>query len=1267
MKKTYFILLALVLSVVGASSAMGQKIYRAELDKSMFKAWNGVGAEVQDVEPTPYIGKGGATVEFSVEMNLYKELGAGSLVFGNTNVYSRWYANLTGTKTITFKGTAGVQLRVLMNRPDAEEGAEDPNGGTSLEKNVTIGENGEVTLDVSGEEFPYVHLNAIKTGWGSPAGIVNAIILEGTVKPVTGLLSMINNGDAEGEDLESFPVSYDGPNNGSTANERPERVDGGVSGKCFKVTTFPDPSETWHTQFYIKADEVMEKGTKWKLNMAIKADRECTVTTSAQGAPREWKGGMGIEEFGVTTEWKNMSWEGEISVDGFQSIAFDLNNENGAAGNGDNTFYFDNIEFGIDLGGSNPMSDVTLKYGSDVVEVGLNDMTNMKELVKASTTKTLIFPNDCATVTWNGKTCNVLSIEGYSNGNLYIFLLDMDGEGGDDFSAEDAEVKVSFKNPADEAHRILFKAGKYAGQELPDFSGIVCEYEFEVGEGEYYSYLWGAPMLEKVDPENGSFNLPADMREFNLTFNQKVKVESVVAKLGGEKLTASGDGEYAEVIKLTRTGSANLAGEMELVISAAEGEKGIELEEEIVLSYSFGKIVIDPNDQPKDLLDLTAWNTTNDGAIPEGYAIYYQSEEEPRVAPNTFGSGARMFAFGEGGDFTRGLYFREGYVLYGSLDEFKLEMEANKKYNIRFNSAMWKDSGSQLTFSIASEDDPDTSLYSETVNNTPNVNGSKNAVSGSTVTEISFIPETAGNYLLKWYVAGFNEVIIANPTVKYVPSTMGVEETALLETAIANAIEVRDGNSDERYNGAAFDALVAAITKYEAEKDGYTAPSVFKAAAADLDALAQAMKDHRSLCDKYDPLPAQAQAVIEKYADTKFAVTSIYSNLVATTAKYAVKSTEKGYDEETGEEIDVEVVSARVIKDDAELTTATSELLNAIALAVGSGDVARSGKGMFTDGEPSMGDWSATCTGIAVLVDQIRHGAIAMRELGIDNEQLLNLADNALTDDAEIVDALKRIITKEIYGQLKNADNDLFSTAVDEETLEESEKTYDMTVFVKNPSIYCLNAPAGYKGEETIPGWTAVDFRGFSTGWSDLGTAEIPVGVMFSNWGGSFTVSQEITDLPSGIYTLKAGYGERDTNDDPSTSYFYVKTSEYEEDSITVECPNVGQAFPVDNIEITDVVVTDGKLTLGVQAGQSSHVFFNEVKLYLTGAAPGFDYAKGYEDAVNGIEAPAAVKVRAVELYNLNGRRILSAQKGIQIVKKYMNDGSVRIEKVIKK
>ena len=186
---------------------------------------------------------------------------------------------------------------------------------------------------------------------GMSGAMVNSIELVGTVRPASKILSMINNGDAEGDNLSNFLVSLDGPNNGDTANDKPEIVDGGVNGsKCFKVTAFDAPTETWHSQFYLKANEVMPKGSKWQLKMSIKADRATTITTSAQGAPRVWKGSMGIEEFGVTTEWKNYTWYGEIGIDEFQSIAFDLSNDNGTPGNAGVSFYFDNIEFGYDLG-----------------------------------------------------------------------------------------------------------------------------------------------------------------------------------------------------------------------------------------------------------------------------------------------------------------------------------------------------------------------------------------------------------------------------------------------------------------------------------------------------------------------------------------------------------------------------------------------------------------------------------------------------------------------------------------------------------------------------------------------------------------------------------------------------------------------------------------------------------------------------------------------------------------------------------------------------
>ena len=62
-----------------------------------------------------------------------------------------------------------------------------------------------------------------------------------------------------------------------------------------------------------------------------------------------------------------------------------------------------------------------------------------------------------------------------------------------------------------------------------------------------------------------------------------------------------------------------------------------------------------------------------------------------------------------------------------------------------------------------------------------------------------------------------------------------------------------------------------------------------------------------------------------------------------------------------------------------------------------------------------------------------------------------------------------------------------------------------------------------------------------------------------------------------------------------------------------------------------------------------------------------FDETYNYAAALTSIDAPAAAKVRALQVYDLNGRRMIRAQKGLQIVKKQMSDGTVRVEKLIVK
>ena len=1282
MKRFYQMFLALALIMLGATTASGQKIYRAELDKSMFKAWDGCGAdakEVADPQPIDVSESNPEGTKFSCDFNLYKEVGDWSGIYGSTAAYYLWYADLTGTKKMYFKGTAGKKFWVQFNRQAPVEGG-DSHGGDMVQSELTIGADGTLVYEIP-ETMEYVHLNCIKTKGGAGAGVLTSIEIEGTVKPVTGILSMINNGDVEGDDLSSFPVSYNGGTDldDKGATGLPEIVEGGVDGShCLKVVSNASPVETWTTQFYIKADEIMPRGTKWKLVMSIKADHASKISTSAQGLPRAWKGGF-IDAFTVSDEWKEYSWTGEIGVDDFQSIAFDLNNGEDGAGNGGCAFFFDNIQFGIDLGGANPMSNVGLGYASNVVRVDFANNTNMKDLVEAKgititvpdetgenmvKTKSLIFDNSSTTITWNGKACSIASVEGRTDGNLYIFLKDMDGQGGEEYG-DDAEVKIAFKNPADNDHHLTFKEGKWAGEAVPDFDGLVCPYDASMTEMTVYSYLFAAPELLSAEPENGSFNLPVDTKNFVMTFTQPVNVETVKAKLGDEDLAVVPATGFEKAITLTRTGEGELSGVKQLIIAAGVANADeTPTDEAIVLTYNFGPIVIDPNDQAEELISASYFEDCAGGGIPVGYKVTFGAEE--RVAPNTYGSGSCMKTYNEGGDFKRALYFREGNVLYGTVEGYELTLKAGKKYDLQFNSMNWKGSN-EMKFEILNE--ADEAVYTENITPALNINGAQNVVvSGSTLTKIAFTPEADGNYKLKWTSDGFRELMIAKVSMSYTPNIPGLVETAMVNEALEAAKAAKAANENERYAGVAYTNLANKIQEYDGVT--FTTPSVCQKAADELNAATKAMTDHHTACDTYDGLAPQTLQIVDNNAEKKFATLEAYATMKNLVAKYEVTKEEE-IQGEGDEQKTVTVYKFKVLTDDDELAAANKEIEGAINLT----------NLLFTEGvstpENSNGGKG---TGIAVFVDRLRLGAEDLKGLGVaEDDELVVKANNALTDDDDLAQYLMTRTTQEVYGKLKDADDKFFQTiTVDDETLEETvePKEYDMTVFVKNPNIYKQQPNMNFT-LENVPGWTTPDGYnqpGLSVGWGAPKNIEgVAEDCMFQTWGAAYRAEQTITNLPVGIYTVKFGFGER--NDDASNEFnlAYVKTSkikEGEQFTDSIQPKVIGQTFPfagATNAAIIDSVeVKDGLLTIGVNAGTGSHTFFNEVRLVLVGAVKDFDYGKAYADGIETIENKEAVRVRAIELYDLNGRRVTKATKGLVIMKKVMNDGTVRTQKVVK-
>ncbi len=139
------------------------------LTKDMYKSWDGFDDYAKPTTAVP------AWDDYTWGT----EVEAGAVIYGNGSVLNSTYADITGATVMRINGTPGVQLRILLNR-------QADNSLVEIQPNPTISDEGYVDVDLS--EYEYVHVNAIKTGWGSVKGAVESIILNPSEEPelITG-------------------------------------------------------------------------------------------------------------------------------------------------------------------------------------------------------------------------------------------------------------------------------------------------------------------------------------------------------------------------------------------------------------------------------------------------------------------------------------------------------------------------------------------------------------------------------------------------------------------------------------------------------------------------------------------------------------------------------------------------------------------------------------------------------------------------------------------------------------------------------------------------------------------------------------------------------------------------------------------------------------------------------------------------------------------------------------------------------------------------
>lgn len=171
-----------------------------------------------------------------------------------------------------------------------------------------------------------------------------------------GWKSLITNGTLEGEDMSSFfIVEPDGEGLRQAVREDYAGID---DFHAAVVTSKDAPATDWDTQFFIRSNEVLPKGTKIRVEFDYCASIAGGCDTQAHEEPTKYIHWACIGSPNFTDKWQHFTFEGTVpsQCDGsqhkegdgsysgydnnFHAIAFNLAKNKKAT-----TFYFDNIVF----------------------------------------------------------------------------------------------------------------------------------------------------------------------------------------------------------------------------------------------------------------------------------------------------------------------------------------------------------------------------------------------------------------------------------------------------------------------------------------------------------------------------------------------------------------------------------------------------------------------------------------------------------------------------------------------------------------------------------------------------------------------------------------------------------------------------------------------------------------------------------------------------------------------------------------------------------
>lgn len=274
-----------------------------------------------------------------------------------------------------------------------------------------------------------------------------------------------------------------------------------------------------------------------------------------------------------------------------------------------------------------------VKYGNEAICIDFGFATNIADLANNSPIGVVIMPEGCVKLTINGEEADIETVELHKDGKMYIYPTDGVGE--------DAEIKVTFENPTDEAYQVKYQGTLAPEGAVPSFTDEAgTDFDEEIDQES--SYLYFEPSFISATPAEGSFGLE-NVTEVSFTFDRVMDVKAGTMKciLDGSEQLVLKTTEDSETLTFERADkSAFPKGMLQITLEGVKSAVAIPSYETFTLSFEVGQVQV--AETTYELAGSALFPEAADGSIPEGWTVY--SDGELREGGTTWGTGGRVFS-----------------------------------------------------------------------------------------------------------------------------------------------------------------------------------------------------------------------------------------------------------------------------------------------------------------------------------------------------------------------------------------------------------------------------------------------------------------------------------------------------------------------------------------------------------------------------------------------------------------------------------------------